>query len=182
MRFISSIIFIILSLVIFFGFTNPRYKGTEGKRTEIASFDKALKEAADLTKQRDSLKNTFNSFSQNDIRRLDTLLPDTIDTVRLIIDINGIARRHDLTVLNVEVDGATDTGSKKAGIGPQDSPYGTISVSFNVSTTYDRFKTFLGDLENSLRLIDVDSIEIGEAMPVTGITTYTIRANTYWLR
>jgi Tfp pilus assembly protein PilO len=182
MRFISSIIFIILSLGIFFGFTNGKYVATKSVRTEIAQYDDALAKAASLATLRDSLKEKYNSFSQNDLHRLETLIPDTIDTVRLIIDINGIARRHDLTVLNIVVDGATDTTAKKTGIGPQESPYGTISVSFNVSTSYERFKSFLGELENSLRLIDVDSVTLGEANPITGMTTYSIRAKTYWLR
>ncbi|MCR4274965.1 MAG: type 4a pilus biogenesis protein PilO [Candidatus Campbellbacteria bacterium] len=182
MRFISSIIFIILSLAIFFGFTNGRYEKTKDVRLEIARFDDALQKASDLAVLRDSLKEKFNSFSQNDLHRLDTLLPNTIDTVRLIIDINGIARRHDLTVLNIVVDGAADTSSKKTTIGPQEKPYGTILVSFNITTSYDRFKSFLGDLENSLRLIDVDSVTLGEENPITGMTTYAIRAKTYWLR
>ncbi|QQR82875.1 type 4a pilus biogenesis protein PilO [Candidatus Campbellbacteria bacterium] len=182
MRFISSIIFILLSLGIFFGFTNGRYVATKSVRTEIAQYDDALAKAASLATLRDSLKDTYNSFSQDELRRLDTLIPDTIDTVRLIIDINAIARRHGLTVLNIAVDGATDAGTKKTGIGPQESAYGTISVSFNVSTTYERFKSFLGELENSLRLIDVDSVTLGETNPITGIATYSIRAKTYWLR
>lgn len=182
MRLISSIIFIILSLVIFFGFTNVKYGQTQDVRTAVERYDVALQKAADLAALRDALKEKYNAFSQTDIGRLNTLLPNTIDTVRLIIDINGIARRHDLTVLNIVVNGAADTSSQKTAIGPQDSPYGTITVSFNVQTTYDRFKSFLGELENSLRLIDVDSISLGEANPITGATMYTVRAKTYWLR
>ncbi len=96
----------------------------------------------------------------------------------MIIDVDNIAKKHDLSLLNIAVTG--DTGGSST-LGPDTRQYGTMNLSFNVATTYDRFKTFLADLERSLRILDIESITFGEPNPV-GNTTYTLRVRTYWLK
>ncbi len=179
MRFISGIIFIVIAIALFFGVTNPKYQTTKAVRDKVAQLDEALDRAKELTALRDELSTRYNSFSDAEIKRLNTLLPDSIDTVRLIIDIDNVADAHDLTLLNIAI---SEDGTAAQVVGPDSRPYGTMIISFNVLTTYDRFKTFLSDLERSLRILDVDSISFGQEDPVTGRTTYTIRARTYWLR
>lgn len=184
MRFVTGAIFIVISIAIFFGFTNPRYQGVKVIRDEVARYDEALDRAKDLTALRDELNAKYSSFSPDEIDSLNTLLPDTIDTVRLIIDVNNIADRHNLTLLNISVAGGPDQNKNQnsGAIGPSGNDYGTIELSFNVSTTYDQFKTFLSDLERSMRLIDVKNISFGAAAEGTGLTTYSVQAETYWLR
>ncbi len=177
MRFISGIIFIVVAVGLYFGYTNPKYQATKIVRDEVARFDEALDRAKELTTLRDELSLTYSSFTESELKKLNTLLPDTIDTVRLIIDVDRIANAHDLTLLNITVAG--ESGGQATG--PDSRPYGTMHLSFNVSTTYDRFKTFLADVERSLRILDVDSISFGQPDPV-GNTTYTVRARTYWLK
>lgn len=177
MRFISGIIFIVVAIGLFFGFTNPRYQDAKIVRDEVARFDDALDKAKELTALRDELSLTYSSFTESELNRLDTLLPDTIDTVRLIIDVDRVANAHDLTLLNIAVSG--ESGGQT--VGPDSRPYGVTHLSFNVSTTYQQFKAFLADLERSLRILDVDSISFGQPDAV-GNTTYTIRAKTYWLK
>ncbi len=57
-------------------------------------------------------------------------------------------------------------------VGAGSTPYDYVTLSFSVSGTYDIFRTFLADLESSLRLVDVTSIAFS-ATP-TGIYEYTI--------
>jgi Tfp pilus assembly protein PilO len=178
MRFISGIIFIVVAVGLFLGFTNPRYQQTKMVRDDVARFDEALTKAKELTALRDDLAATYNSFSTDEMGKLNTLLPDSIDTVRLIIDVDNIAKAHNLTLLNISVSG--DSASTQA-VGPDSHPYGTMDMSFNVSTTYEQFKGFLEDVERSLRILDVDSIAFGQPDAV-GRTTYTVRARTYWLK
>lgn len=178
MRFISGIIFIVLAIGLFFGLTNPKYQTTKQVRDKVAQLDEALDKAKELTELRDTLTVQYNSFTEEELKEINTLIPDSIDTVRLIIDVDNIADSHNLTLLNIAVSG--DAGTEQI-VGPDSRPYGVMALSFNVSTTYDQFKTFLGDLERSLRLLDIDTISFGQP-DITGRTIYTVRAKTYWLR
>lgn len=177
MRFISGIILIIVAVALFFGFTNPKYQATKPVRDKVAQLDEALTKAKELTELRDELTIQYNAFTPEEIKKLNTMLPDSIDAVRLIIDVDSIADRHDLSVANISV-----TGNEEGqATGPDSRAYGIANVSFSVATTYDRFKTFLADLERSMRLLDITSISFGQPDAV-GRTTYSIRAQTYWLR
>ncbi len=178
MRFITGIIFTVLAIALFFGLTNPKYQSTKPVRDKVAQLDEALNKAKELTQLRDTLTVQYNSFTDEELRKLNTLLPDSVDTVRLIIDVDNIADRHNLTLLNIGITGTEGTQTKEA---PDSRPYGTMRLSFNVITTYDQFKAFLADAEKSLRLLDVQTISFGQP-DETNRTTYSVTAQTYWLR
>ncbi|GMU74453.1 MAG: hypothetical protein AMXMBFR44_6500 [Candidatus Campbellbacteria bacterium] len=179
MRFISGIIFIVVAVAVFFGLTNPKYQTTKTVRDKVAQLDEALDKAKELTELRDTLTVQYNSFTDEELKKLNTLLPDSVDTVRLIIDVDNIADAHNLTLLNISIAGGEVTSQQSSG--PEGRPYGVMNLSFNVSTTYEQFKAFLIDVERSLRLLDVQTISFGQP-DVTGRTTYTVSARTYWLK
>ncbi len=52
---------------------------------------KRLANSKELISERDALLAKLNTFSQPDINRLQTLLPDSVDSVTLIIELNSIA-------------------------------------------------------------------------------------------
>jgi Tfp pilus assembly protein PilO len=65
--------------------------------------------------------------------------------------------------------------------GPDGRSYGIANISFSIATTYEQFKSFLADVERSMRLLDITSISFGQP-DALGLTTYSVRAQTYWLR
>ena len=109
------------------------------------------------------------------------MLPDNVDNIRLIIDINNIAARHNLTLSSVQLGdtSATAVQGSSLAVGPSDSAVGSVQVSFSVVSNYDNFIAFLEDVEHSLRIIDVDKIsfEAGQG----DLNTYTLEIRTYWL-
>ncbi len=183
MRFIISIILIIASISVFILVTNPLWKGTQGMRLESAQFDEALDRSKELIKLRDALLSTYNSFPTDDLGKLDTMIPDSVDTVRLIIDINSVATRHNMSLADIDI-GEPDSGQDPSSqvIGPTNLPYGTLPLSFVVSGTYSTFREFLADLERSLRLVDVSSVKFDTPDPKTDNTKYTVEIKTYWMK
>lgn len=178
MKNIISIILILAAVVLFALFTNPRFAGIDRLSEEVAAFDNALDRSKELISLRDALLTRYNSIPTETIDRISTMLPDSIDTVRLIIDIDALASRYGMSLNNISIGSTEDVAD---GIGPSGDLYGTLTLSFTVASTYDRFRAFLSDLERSLRIIDVTSISFG-TQTEAGLTPYTITFNTYWLK
>jgi len=118
------------------------------------------------------------------LARLQKLLPDTVDNVRLIIDMDEIAKRYGLTIGNVRLDETkvTKSGAKDstATITGGESGYGTIPMGFSVTADYDTFLSFLEDLETSLRIIDITNI--GLKPGANNIYSFDVSLKTYWLK
>ncbi len=181
MKNIISIILIIAAIALFALFTNARYAGVRTLQDEANSFDNALARSKELIALRDSLLSKYNAFSSENINRLNTMLPNSIDTVRLIIDINTLASRYGMSLGGIAI-GLPDESTTEGAIGPSGDEFGRLSLSFSVAATYDRFRAFLGDLERSLRIIDVSSLSFTASELPGGLTTYNVTLTTYWLK
>jgi len=179
-RIITPIFFIIAAIGLFFGLIDPTYQDVKRLRADIAQFDEALERARELTAIKEQLLSRYNSFSTEDIERLQKLLPDNVDNVRLVLDLDGIAREHDMRLQKIDVstDGLSSSGNTV--IGPDSSSYRSVVLSFIVSAAYDDLVLFLKDLESSLRIVDMSVVSFGQ--PVGDKTSYQISITTYWLQ
>ncbi|MBP9771506.1 MAG: type 4a pilus biogenesis protein PilO [Candidatus Pacebacteria bacterium] len=181
MKTIISIILIIAGIALFALFTNARYAQVRTLRAEAESFDSALERSKELIALRDSLLSKYNAFPSDNINRLNTMLPNSIDTVRLIIDINTLASRYGMSLSSISI-GIPDESMDEGEIGPSSDEFGHLSLSFNVAANYDRFRAFLADLERSLRIIDVNSVSFAAPEGAVGLTNYSVSLTTYWLK
>ena len=91
MRFIIPIILLIISVASFVMFSNPSYQRIKALKAESAQYDQALSNSRKLQEERDTLGQKYNAIPPASLDRLNKLLPDTADNIRLIIDIQRIA-------------------------------------------------------------------------------------------
>ena len=201
MKLFLPIVFLIIAGGIFFIYIDPTYTHVKVLLAQESQYDEALSRAKELQGVRDQLLVRYNTFSQNDLTRLQKLLPDHVDNVRLILDLDSMASRYGMRVRNVSVDtgnsgagqkttrtapaqGAIAPGSPLAvssqQLGSTSQTYESVVLSFSVSGSYDTFRQYLGDLEKSLRIADVTGITF--VPNETGIYDFTIRLKTYWLK
>ena len=179
MKTLFSFIIIALSAAIFGFYTNNHYQSIKTLRVQAAQYDKALTQSKLLLAQRDTLKKKYDEIPQESLDRLKKLAPDSVDNVRLIIDINGIAARRGMTIRNIKIQ--SGNAGKQGAIGPDNNPYGSIILSFSVSAPYDSFRGFLQDLEKSLRIVDITSLGF-TASDKGDVYDYNLALRTYWLR
>jgi Tfp pilus assembly protein PilO len=207
MKFISSILFIIISIVLFFIFIDPTYGEIRQLRTDVATYNTALNNSTELQKTRDSLIETYKNVKTEDKDRLAHFLPSTIGNIELILEIEKLANLHGMPIGNIKFDTKslespnTTTGTPSgtttdtsnvvvAETSPEDSlPYGIFPMQFIIEGKYDTFVAFLKDLEHNLRLVDIKSISFDVPPPNppgettdTSIYTYTVGVETYWLK
>lgn len=191
-RIAFQVVLVVVSVALFFAFSNPLYTNSAGDdpkewgiqrlKQEIDTYNNAIDTSEQLVAQKASLIAKRDSIDPKNRERLERLLPDTIDNIRLIIDINNIAKPYGLVLKNLQLAGAEKNGAKgdSAGvaIGGNDT-IGSVTMQFSVTARYPVFKQFLRDLQNSLRLVDVTDVKI------TGGTKdfydYSVTLKTYWL-
>ncbi len=178
MKIIAPLFFIGAALGIFFFYTNPQYQTIKEKQAEQTKLGSANNKAAQLRAVRDQLTTQRSQILDSDVNRLKVMLPDGVENVNLIIAMQNIADQLGMTIKNPSVNsGSTDNSTV---VGPNASKYGTISLSFVVSATYENFQVFLRKLEQSLRIVDVTGLTFSSN--ATGRYDYNVTIQTYWLK
>ena len=212
---IIAIILIVASIGTFFGYIDPNYAGANGNPdpaqesiTELQSkqqdYTDALNKARDIEVARSGLLAKYNALSADDRdNKLPKLIPDNIDSVRLIIDINTMAAKHGMSLANIVLtaSGALPANGSSGGTapastvaGPDSSLYTPVTLGFSVAGSYANFTAFLKELEQSLRIVDIVSLSFGQkdtgaggtsvTAPVgsTDFYTYSMTVRTYYLK
>lgn len=172
---------IAIAIVIFFAFIDPQYEEVQKVNKQKRDNDTMLQLAQDLQRQRDLLQGSYNSIAIEERRQLEKLLPDTVDNVRLVLDINNIAEQYGITIQNIDISkdsGATD--QRVASSVERATDIGTIRLGFTITSTYEVFINFMKDLEETLRVVDIKSLNIRQGQGV--FMNYEIVIDTYWLR
>lgn len=180
MRFLASIILFIAAVGLFFGYTDSAYDAVQALRVENRTFDEAFKRLGALEERRDALLAEYSALGSEDIEDLRKLLPDHVDNVRLIIDIDTIASAHGMAVRDITI-GEVPTQGDAGEFGADSSTLGSITLSFKVAGSYETFRAFLSDLENSLRIVDMESITFSAANDTEDFNEYELTIRTYWL-
>jgi hypothetical protein len=176
MSTIVSIVLILASFGLFFGYFDPTFGKIKEARVEKLEYDRALTKSEELRAERDKLLKKYNAIAPVDQDRLAKLVPDNIDNVRLIIDIDEMAKTYGMRIRNFKA----DASQKSDTIGKDSGAYGTLKLSFSTTASYTTFLAFLHDLERSLRLIDVVSVSF---LPNdAGLYDYNVSVKTYWLK
>lgn len=180
MRLLLPFICVAVAIGIFVGYTNPTYQEVKTLIVQADAYDAALAKAKELHAVRDELLHTRDTLPPQDITKLEHLLPDNIDNIRLVIDMNNIASQHGLVLSNVDV-GDLSKG-KSGAVEGEVNPLGSFDLSFSVqANTYEQFLSFAQDAEHSLRLMNIKHISFTPGASVTTPIAYNVTIETYWL-
>jgi len=200
MRYIMPIILIGIAITFFFTVTNPMYNDISAIKVQVASYDDALNTSKTLENERDALTAKYNAIDPNDLTKLQTLLPDNVNNIRLILEIEQIAAPYGMNLTNIQYDTGDDstTGTTNAttvqgggASAPSNQNYGTFDLAFSTSGTYDNFKNFTKDMESNLRIVDISSVAFSSDSAPSGVVvkpgspevyTYNFKIKTYWLK
>lgn len=183
-----SIVCVVAAGAIFFVYSKPAYDKVKTTRTEMAQYDEALQKATELQQLKQTLLSRYNAFNPNDVDRLQKLLPDHVDNVRLILDLDSIASRNGMALQNVVVSTPTSGQSSQTAVGSLGSTkqkFDSVTLSFSTQGSYETFISFLNDLETSLRIVDLVSLNLtasGSSGKTGNAYGYDVTIRTYWLK
>jgi Tfp pilus assembly protein PilO len=197
-RNITAIILIVLAIGTYMTFTSAKLVEVRAVQDVNKQYLSAIDSADKLIKLRDSVLQDYNNITQGDRARLDKMLPNTVDNIRLIIDLNSVALKRGFPLHNIRaVASGSNKGSTLASVptampqafindpgAPSTIPtpvLDTVTVSFSVTAPYQQFIDLLRDLEANLRIMDVTHLSVA-AGTVSGSYDFGVELKTYWLR
>lgn len=181
MRSLMPILLIAVSLALFYVFIDPRLQVVRDLVEEENQYQEAIVKAEELMVIRDQLLTQFNSIPDVDLDRLERIVPDSINFVKLVADIDSVAGQHGIAIRGIDIDEVLD---QSLGIGDSASlkPYLSSTVSFSFVSSYEDLVSFLTDLEKSLQMIDVKSITFSAEGENSRLYSFNVSFDTYWLR
>jgi len=196
---IVVIILILVSIAAFVVHIRPTYDHVQDIKSKVARLDEALSKTRNIRRLREKLSQDFRDFATANLDRLQKLLPDHVDNVRLVLDIDGMAARHGIRIQNVKVkkkgEISNDSGNMVIGGGGKNKEqYQSLVLQFDVNATYDDFIKFLRDIELSLRIVDLVALKM-DSIPAPEVKAadneiiineprykFTMAFRTYWLK
>lgn len=207
-RFVMPVILIAISIAVFFLFTNPIYNEISVLPAQIASYDEALNNSKALENERDKLTAKLNVINPDNLIKLSKLLPENVDNIRLILEIEKIATPYGMVLKDVKYNTTDTTASDKAApaapaapattaevqgggaLIPLSQDYGIFDLEFSVTAPYNNFINFTKDLESNLRIVDIVSITFSSdtntnsksAPSASDPYKYDYKIRTYWLK
>ena len=190
-RTIFALIALIAAGAIFFVYTKPTYDSVQTIRNNVNAYNAALDKATELQKLKADLLTRYNSFDATQLDRLQKLLPEHVDNVALILDMDSIAARFGMGLENVDVStpASSAAGSSAIGsVGASGKTFDSVTVHFSTAGSYENFLLFLRSLEQSLRIVDVVALTISPQGTATGNDSsilsyhYDMTLRTYWLK
>ena len=173
------LILIGIGVAVFFMFTNPLYSEMGELRTKVDSFNEALDNSKALENARDTLTQKQNAIDPVKLEKLEKLLPDNIDNIRLILEIEKIAEPYGMVLKDVKYNSAVasvapaaaapgapasapapvQAGGTQQAAANNNKDYGAWDLSFSTTSSYSNFLNFTRDLESNLRIVDISSVQ-----------------------
>lgn len=157
----------------------PKYSHIQELRAKNAEYETILANARKLQETRDSLLKKYNAFSPADLDKLKTMLPDSPNNVKFILELSALAERSGLLLQNVKVVDQQDAGKRTSASQPND--FGTLGLEFTIVGPYANFTGFLQQIESSLRVVDIQKVSF-VALDDKVNYQYTVGVKTYWLK
>ncbi len=189
-------------------FTNPIVSSISKINTEISSYNEALNNAKSLEEERDKLTKKYNAIDPDSLDKLQKLLPDNVDNIRLVLEIEKLAIPYGMRLKDVKYDSTQSNNSTSTSTPPtsttgssssdvisdkstargDNKQYGTWNLEFSTEGSYSNFISFVKDIESNLRIVDISSIAFSSDTDTLGKTKtpdsykYDFKIKTYWLK
>lgn len=198
MQRLIPIIALVFAFALVMLYIRPTYTGSiHDTLQQIDSYDSALVAADRFQQKEATLTQARAQIPADSLARLNAFLPDGVDNVQLILDMDALAARSGVTLSDFNID---DKGSDSStptpaapvqGLAPigqggpalslmSSSAVESLNLSFKATGSYSAFRAFLAAMENSLRPLDIVDISVDQS--ATGVYTYSMTVRIYWLR
>jgi hypothetical protein len=166
---------VIVAIALFLGYIKPTFTGAIADLKSQSQVDDQALAAAQRFKDREAeLTTQRNAIPAENLTRIEAYVPDNVDTVHVVIDLNALAARTGVKLADYAVSNKANNDDLT-----NTSITDPVELTFTATGTYSAFRAFLGGLESSLRPYDVVNINVKNSS--TGVYTYTITVRTYAL-
>ncbi len=161
MKSILPLSLIGICIAVYFFYVSPTVGEVKTLRAKKAEYSNVLQKAQELKVKRDAILTEYSSLSEDEVSRLNKIIPDKFDTVLFANDIFSMASQSGLSFSDFKaVSPTTDSRSGVEVEVPDTSLYKTNPVTFKLKGTYLQFLKLLPKFEASLHLMDITGLHI----------------------
>lgn len=182
-RYIIPILLVILSASVYVLVIDPTYADIRRQQAKEIELDNSIADAKQANVKLAKIKEAYAAFPAGSEQALSTILPDKIDAIKFIIEMEAVARIHGLVLKGPSAIVADSDKSNS-------SKYDENHITFSVAAPYTVFQEFLRDIQDSLALREMTSISFSadEAdlnakyqRPESIVYTYNVSITSYSL-
>lgn len=173
-RYIIILLFLAMAVVIFFTETQPYYDQIKALQTSNQLLQEALVNSRELQTIRDDLLSKYNAISQDDIGRLNKMLPGKLDSGALVTILENRVKNYGLLLKRIDVKEYKITPDSLAVAGSPALPYKIVNLTLTLSGPYASFLQLLPDLERSLRVFDAQTVNFSIGSSNIGLISSNI--------
>jgi hypothetical protein len=166
-----------MAVVIFFTETQPYYDQAKALQTNNQLLQEALVNSRELQTIRDDLLSKYNAISQDDIGRLNKMLPNKLDSGTLVAILENRVKNYGLLLKRIDVKEYKITADSLTVVGNPALPYKIVNLTLILSGPYASFLQLLPDLERSLRVFDVQTVNF--SIGSNNIIEFNLTARAY---
>jgi len=182
MKNIIPILVSIISIAAFVLVVQPQYTEIKEMQIQETELEDVLDNARKLQSLRDDLLEKRQMIANSDVRRLEKLIPESADNVKLILEFEQIADRYNLSIEAASATKDSEDGEEVQNFDVDTNDYGVVTLDFSINGGYSEFISFIQDVEKNLRITDIRSIDISPPGGEDTNYSYTLTVDTYWLK
>lgn len=191
-RYILAAFALVLLAALFFTVIQPSFARLQAADAELSEYKLTI-ERADLLRTRiDELTALRNRIVPADLARLEAVLPDDVDAVKLALLLDTVATRHNMLVSSIviepeQVEEPETVYDPTTGL-PIETPMAAnrttrflrTAVSFSLEGSYEQLRDFVADLESNLVLMDIANLAIvGTNAESEGLSAFEMTVHVY---
>ncbi|KKP56483.1 MAG: hypothetical protein UR80_C0018G0007 [Parcubacteria group bacterium GW2011_GWB1_35_5] len=180
MSSISIIAYIILALSVGYAFVYPSMGEVSILMDEKEKYETSLEMVNNIENKKNELLTEFNKISAEDKKDIDTVLPNSLNFVRLVSQISSVASKYNIVIDKTSYRKTSPSSGESIGEEQSETMFDSAIINFSFSASYPNFKNFTDDLEKSLRILDIRNIKITTGEKKEYI--YEVEFETYWLK
>ena len=174
MSSISILAYIILAASIGYAFIYSPMGDLTALMDKKQQYEDSLEKVKNIENIKNELLTKFNNISDTDKKDIDTVLPNSFNFVRFISQIDTVAAKYGISIKSITSTEQSSSSDQSEKI------YNSAIIGFSFDASYDKFNSFMADLEKSMRILDIKSVKL--TAKDNGIYLYNVEFQTYWLK
>lgn len=176
-KIIFSILFLGTAIGIFLGPVKKNWEDINLLAAEKKDFNTVLSNSRELIDLRDNLIRKYNEIPEIDLARLEKLIPSGIEKMDLVVETETLVKKYGFVLKDIQVDIAKAEDKKSKANEINNNIFDAVYIDLSFSGPYKPLLSFISELENDLRIMEIESLSFDA--DEGDWYEYTMRIKTY---
>ncbi len=160
---------VVTAIIIVMFFTKPIFEEAKETKVTVDAYKETIEEYRNFIDDLRRLEGQRSSVAVVSQARLNQMLTEEIDVPQLLVNLESLAEENKMFFGNISAaEGLTESRSNRVNALATNAPTAidglvSQSITFEVIGTYEQFKNFLRQVESSLTLMEITSINLSGA-------------------